>query len=94
MKSLLAICTLSLLAAGCMPSSDTADSSCQTGRTIYADIIEADTTGEIPENVKAVADKAYAVLNRVCEKETLTEADIVLAAYQVYILTKSKKDAN
>ena len=94
MKSLLAICTLSLLAAGCTSDGEDAASSCQTGRTIYADIIEADTTGEIPDNVKSVADKAYKALNKVCEKETLTEADVVLAAYQVYILTKSKKDAD
>ena len=97
MKSLLAICTLSLAIVGCTTSQQSTEGiakTCETGKTFYGYIITADSTGQLPVNLKSKADQSYAILIGICEKETVTEADIVLAAAQVYILTKSWKDAN
>ena len=92
-------CVCLLAAAGCTNSLSPEHLSalaktCTTGQTLYGYIKTAATTEAVPAKVEQIADQAYSVLKPLCDKgSSATQTDIVLAAAQVYVLTKAWKDA-
>lgn len=87
-----------LALAGCVstPEGQTAlAKTCETGTTMYGYIKAAAVVeGAVPASLEANADKAWSILQPLCEKgAAATDADVVFAGAQVYVLIKTWRDA-
>jgi hypothetical protein len=69
-------------------------SSCETGTRFYGYFQAAATTGAVKQSLVDKVGDAWEILTPICEDPaSATDADIVMAAAQVLILTKAWRDA-
>lgn len=86
-----------LFLAGCpltVEQRQTVANYCQEGVKYYGYVQQANAVEPLPAQFIRAANDAYSILKPICDKGiNVTEADVVSAALQAYVLTKTWREA-
>lgn len=91
-----ALIGLALGVAGCQTTDigPAVRSTCVTGERLYANFVALQATEVVEARFAKRINDAWAIIGPICAKPVVTETDLVVAAAQVYIMTKAWRDVN